>query len=45
MSVKKRLCKNCGEETELEYTDEEWEVRGEECEQCEIEELLVLDII
>jgi DNA-directed RNA polymerase subunit RPC12/RpoP len=44
-----RICSQCGQETEYEYDDSEWEDRNYECEQCEQEneeeELLVLDII
>ncbi len=45
MSDRRRKCKYCGQLTDFSYSDEEWESRGEQCEQCEYEELLVLDII
>jgi hypothetical protein len=44
-----RTCSQCGEETEYEYDDDEWESRDCLCEQCEddqeVEELVALDII
>lgn len=44
-----RECSQCGEMSDYEYSDEEWEDRGCICEQCEQEnedeELLALDII
>ncbi|MDD1717800.1 MAG: hypothetical protein LUO88_01875 [Methanoregulaceae archaeon] len=45
MPERKRVCSYCGELTDFEYSDEAWRARGEQCEQCENEELLVLDII
>jgi hypothetical protein len=45
MPCEKRICEYCSEETEAEYSDEEWDDRGHQCEQCETEELIVLDII
>ena len=44
-----RLCHNCGQETEYEYSEEEWIERGCICEFCEQEngedELIALDIL
>jgi len=37
---KKRICKFCGNETAEEYTDEEWEVAGQECEECHLADLI-----
>lgn len=45
MACGKRICEYCGEETDEEYSDEEWDNRDHQCEQCETEELIVLDII
>jgi hypothetical protein len=36
---KRRICSYCGFLTEEEYTDEEWEAMGHECEECYISEL------
>ncbi len=44
-----RECSQCGQLTEYKYDDNEWEERGQICEQCEedneTDELLGLDII
>lgn len=31
---RRRICDYCGNLTEKEYTDEEWEAVGHECEDC-----------
>jgi len=31
---RKRICEYCGIETDDEYTDEEWDDVGNECEDC-----------
>jgi len=40
-----RTCSRCHLETDEEYSEDEWDQRGQICEQCETEELIVLDII
>jgi hypothetical protein len=45
LQCEKRICEYCSEETDEEYSDEEWDDRGHQCEQCETGELIVLDIM
>jgi hypothetical protein len=35
----RRICEYCGLLTDDEYSDEEWEAAGRECEECAIAEL------
>jgi hypothetical protein len=36
---RKRVCDYCGLLTEEEYSDDEWEAAGNQCEECAIAEL------
>ncbi|MDH7593849.1 MAG: hypothetical protein QHG99_05785 [Methanomicrobiales archaeon] len=34
VSRRRRICEYCGFLTDIEYTDEEWDAVGHECEEC-----------
>jgi hypothetical protein len=38
-SRRRRVCTYCGFVTEEEYTDQEWEAAGQQCEECYLSEL------
>jgi len=44
MESSERICDYCGVLTDEEYSDEEWDTRGHQCEECD-EELIILDKI